>query len=748
MADLLRRFLLLASVSLMTLLAFGCMSYDPPTEWQEEPPDTLFEIRIGAVIDSLSGGTIIVPITVERADAPIEAFSFAIVIDHPGVNAIIRRGDIFSCGWEHYTAHKSTLSGQQYSTYNIGGYEYLENPTGQTCSDTMSVPYSLGEIEIQLDPDSVAAGEWIPIQFYWEDCTRNLINMSLHREPMNSWSSSSVYVLDQPEPDVFVTITDPHIGFPTFAGCQNTCYDVPYIDLPPSRVGFVNGGIQIVEPAEPQKPGFQVQIEKTHNTLQGQHEDVDVTFSGADDLYGFDILIAYDASALTLANVLPGDVFIQCGWEYFTFRYGANGNCGNACPSGVVRVVGIAETNNGPNHPNVSCVMSGTLFTMDYLVSDDRTFECMYVPVRFFWLDCGDNSIAYTDLVSEPCYYDRILQGISRGVFEFDAMGDEVLDPAEDIANDGVGYPTYLGAQDYCLGGGYYLWCDAIQDSIPKPGPIRWVDFINGGIDIVCAESIDVRGDLNLNGVSHEIADAVLFANYFLNGLGVFSLNQQAQIAISDFNLDGITLGVADLVYLTRIITGDAIPYASLETDSATVVYQANGQLVVDKPMGAAFVTVPGHVTPTLLADNMDMQFAHIFGGNLTRILVHSYDANETFDGAFLSLPSAPDSVELATYDGERVNLVSRVAWQDPTVAPNPFQESTTITLTMPTPGQYAITIFDLLGHKIKSYAGSLNAGMTQLAWTPVPQTPPGTYLVHIVIGQFETTIPVVYQGQ
>ena len=46
-----------------------------------------------------------------------------------------------------------------------------------------------------------------------------------------------------------------------------------------------------------------------------------------------------------------------------------------------------------------------------------------------------------------------------------------------------------------------------------KPKPIRCVDFTNGGIDIICADSIDARGDINLNGLAYEVADAVMFSN-------------------------------------------------------------------------------------------------------------------------------------------------------------------------------------------------------------------------------------------
>jgi hypothetical protein len=54
---------------------------------------------------------------------------------------------------------------------------------------------------------------------------------------------------------------------------------------------------------------------------------------------------------------------------------------------------------------------------------------------------------------------------------------------------DGVGYPTFQGFQTDPD-------CEADKDSV-YPG----IDFFNGGFDIICSDSIDARGDVNVNGV-------------------------------------------------------------------------------------------------------------------------------------------------------------------------------------------------------------------------------------------------------
>jgi len=151
---------------------------------------------------------------------------------------------------------------------------------------------------------------------------------------------------------------------------------------------------------------FYVKIAKAEGptgkgVLQGHHTLLDVTgnlnATGA-ETWGFDFLIAYDASALSLTNVIKSDLFAIPGtyeWEYLTYRFGATGNCGNGCPTGLVRVIAIADQNDGYHHPkNLVVGPDHLLFQLDFLVSNDRTLECMYVPVNFFWTDCGDNTIA------------------------------------------------------------------------------------------------------------------------------------------------------------------------------------------------------------------------------------------------------------------------------------------------------------------------------------------------------------------
>ena len=480
---------------------------------------------------------------------------------------------------------------------------------------------------------------------------------------------------------------------------------------------------------------FEVQIAKTHNTLQGMHVIVDVTLNkGSENMGGWDFLIAYDASALNFRAAIPGDMHTICGWEYFNYRYGPFGNCGNQCPSGLLRVVAIAETNNGANHPG--CLQLNpkpiVLFKLDFLVSNDRTLECMYVPIRFFWMDCGDNSIAYHPVDDSLAS----IQGVSRYVIDFDLIGH--------IENMYTGFPTYTGVQASCFDTVWYQ--DAQHVWHMKPLPVQWVDFYNGGVDIVCADSIDDRGDINLNGTPNEIADAVLFSNYFVKGLIVFNVPgpnaPHGQIAATDVNADGLTLSVADLVYLIRIIVGDALPYPKLGAEAATFAYE-NGVMSVDTRMGAAFVVLEGDVAPRLLADNMEMNYA--FDGRNTKVLIYKIEREAGFAGEFLAFDANIVSVEMATYDGAPVAAKNMpLSYKLHQNYPNPFNSQTTIAFGLPQAGDYSLTIYNITGQKVTSFAGSAEAGMVTLSWDAADQAS-GVYFYKLDTDNFTSTKKMVY---
>jgi hypothetical protein len=525
---------------------------------------------------------------------------------------------------------------------------------------------------------------------------------------------------------------DPNTGLLTFNTDVNDCgfvYDftVEYSDGNMSAQCVQKIEVLCTEP-------FGIFIEKTHMTFQGGHEYVDVSiFKGSEPLYGFDILIAYDASALSFQAALEGEIYDSCGWEYFTYRYGAAGNCDGGCPSGLLRVVGIAETNNGANHPDCfGTVVPYTLFTLDFLVTDNRLFECQYLPVRFFWLDCGDNTVSYHETAAADPYSQTL--GISSAVYDyaFDAAG--VFDPNLGMLIPlGAGFPNYGGAPEVCETSG----------GLDKPEPVRFIDFYNGGIDVACADSIDARGDLNLDGQANTIADAVLFSNYFVYGIGVFTVNVQGQIAASDVNADGIALSVGDLVYLIRIVVGDALPYPKLSPVTANVTY--DGTVVsVSERLGAAALVVEGNVTPELLASGVEMKYAYDATENVTRVIVVGMEKDAAFSGAFIDANGPIVSIEMATYEGAPVTakMVPSTFVLNQNY-PNPFNPSTTISFGLPTASEYTVTVYNVTGQVVRTINGHSDAGTVNVLFD-ASSLSSGIYFYNVSAGSFSATEKMV----
>ncbi|MCB2230192.1 T9SS type A sorting domain-containing protein [bacterium] len=478
---------------------------------------------------------------------------------------------------------------------------------------------------------------------------------------------------------------------------------------------------------------YQVVIEKDEGqtgfgALQGQFTTVDVTMLAADGpIGGFSFLMAYDASALSFsgANVDNSPFYQDCDWEYFTFRTGANGNCSGGCPSGLVSVTGIAETNDGPNHPTDLCE-TGILFSLEFLVSSDRNLECQYVPVRFFWVDCTDNTMS-------NWAGDTLI--VSQAVYDYQNF-DPQAPYSDNLANPNYGFPTYLGVQAECL----------VNPDPNKPSPYEGAGFFNGGVDIVCADDIDARGDINLDGVANTIADVVMFTNYFIYGTSAFTIIQgatfpiEAATAASDVNADGLTLTVADLVYLIRVVVGDAVAYP--KTVPVDVSYtNANGVLTVNAPVAAAFVISEG-AEPVLLADNMEFKTAEVDGQ--WRTIIYSTEANATFEGSFLDANGSISYIEMATYDGTPVrNLEMPTDYSVAQNYPNPFNPTTTIEFALPASSDVSVKIYNVTGQLVKQINGTFQTGTHSIEVDMTNQSS-GVYFYKVSANDFSKTMKMV----
>jgi len=481
--------------------------------------------------------------------------------------------------------------------------------------------------------------------------------------------------------------------------------------------------------------GFSITIEKVHGQLQGHYTGVSIYIDSAympdvfccDLLGGFDFLIAYDNSALTAISVEPGALIDNDKFEYFTYRFGAHGNCDGGCPSGMLRIVSMREENDGVVNP-YHLTGPGELAVMNFFVSGDYNLEGQYVPIQFYWFDCGDNTLS--DESGNWLY------------LALEVLNHEGLDNTDPLEIFG-----YSGPEAYCY--------DTVYTSSQtfKNAPIGAIVFRNGGVDIIPVTLIDDRGDINLNGIPNEIADAVVFTNYFIYGPSAFTINFEGQKAATEVNGDGIALTVADLVYLVRVIVGDALPLPAVKVNpDALAEFATQGSTIsveTNADIGAALLVFNGIVTPTLATDASHMDMVYNQEGNSTRVLIFSLDLGDavtTGNLLYIDGEASLVSVEAAEYRGATLKVDYKVLPTEFVLRqnyPNPFNPVTTIQMELPVASDWNITIYNVTGQRVADYTGHSDAGIVRVDWN-AEGAASGLYFYKAEAGKFMATKKMV----
>jgi hypothetical protein len=296
------------------------------------------------------------------------------------------------------------------------------------------------------------------------------------------------------------------------------------------------------------------------------------------------------------------------------------------------------------------------------------------------------------------------------------------------------GFPTMYGAQWECLEG-------AGPD---KPAPIPFIWFFGGGVDIICPDDIDDRGDVNLNGVSNEIADAVVFTNYFIYGLAAFVVNMEGQIAATEVNGDGMVLTVADLVYLIRVIVGDALPIPK-PTPAGDLQVVAGDMVTFNQDVGAAAFVFEGNADLTLADGAAGMELISNFRDGMTYALIYTMNPGITASGDVLTVNNGNlVSVEAADYVGQpfEARILPR-NFELAQNAPNPFNMATSVKMALPVASDWTLSIYNVAGQRVLDYNGYSEAGIVEVN---VDMTGLGTgvYFYKAEAGEFSATKKMV----
>jgi hypothetical protein len=305
------------------------------------------------------------------------------------------------------------------------------------------------------------------------------------------------------------------------------------------------------------------------------------------------------------------------------------------------------------------------------------------------------------------------------------------------------------------------------------PLPDNYVMFDNGDImggpylELVDGDVmllLPLYGDINLNGYPYEIADAVMFMQFFI-GHGQFNRRQYAN---SDCNHDGAQATISDLVFLIRVLSGDTVLSAPSmpeppENALAKPVPTSNSSLktfdtaercdiIVDgtRAMGGARFLITFDSTkihPLAVVADGDANYMQIASsvqeGQLVVMMTNWDAANESFvNGRLFSIIYEGS----AASSGEPFQIVNAefsdnsgypAAWDyrlgyshslttpsplesslNLTSYPNPFNNSVAISYSLPAGGNYQLMIYDILGRRIRTlFEGYRSPGPGAVIW-------------------------------
>jgi len=484
-------------------------------------------------------------------------------------------------------------------------------------------------------------------------------------------------------------------------------------------------------------------------------------FNPCIELGGFDLLFKYDASLLTFKGIdISGSILESQDWEYLTYRVVSSNPA-------LIRIVAIADMNNSNDHPDGWC-LDGLLANICFRTTNDRNLACQSAWLMFYWEDCGDNTASSRDgnhlyIVADP----------AGGTYVNGNPNANPPIPGGGILMSSCGIDAQIFSGDGGTTGPEDHPC---PNSLPnKPDPEQLLCFVNGKIKIICPGDIDDRGDINLNGLAYEIADAVLYSNYFILGPQVFAPGTpgEAQVAASDINADGTPLTVADLVYLIRVITGDAQPIAGdiLGGGPKTIAGKVNMEVLSqgavttvrsssDVEMGAGlFVfsytgTEISKVEVVGRASNMDV--THQAANGELRVLVYNIEDGYKVaagHGEILSITTSGAgtvelvNVEAASFMGGALeaNVTAKVLPTQFALKqnfPNPFNPSTSLAIDFPNASDYKLTIYNIAGQTVRAFSGNTEAGTVTLTWdgrdARGSQVATGVYFYSVEAGAFK----------
>ncbi len=333
---------------------------------------------------------------------------------------------------------------------------------------------------------------------------------------------------------------------------------------------------------------------------------------------------------------------------------------------------------------------------------------------------------------------------LGYNLYRFTNLTDTTYTDAKIINTEMILDTSYVD-YDVVPGNNYYYQYTVVKTDFSESDFSKVV-----GSTALTASAGDANGDLTVT-----VLDLVSIVSYLLNE------NPQPFIfEAADVDSNGV-INVLDIVSTVNIVMGQSIPKTNGGKSSNAELIVENGNLILNgaERLSALQLRIVGSnienselITGELLNG---MEFVHRYNKDTLDIVVFNYKnkALNSREGKLFGLQQGQilsiQNIVASDADGNLINLTSNssevllpkeyVLYQN---YPNPFNPETRIKYGLPEPQNVTITIFNILGQKIKTYnLAEQPAGYHEVMWKSTNdfsrKVATGVYIYRIKAGDF-----------